>query len=1374
MTEGPIYFKPFLDLDFPPAVSMVALGIRHDAPGNPLQAHALPTGIHLRWSVSPYTGFPWYGFYLLRRLHVDGCTPAMKPLPAFNSLFQPGKPPDLSRLLDPDVVAQLAAHAQDGEASDQQLQERLRSLLDRSHHCDTVELRRILAAMAHRWSRERSAFRAADVLLARALITVLNCSCTCDGDCRDDESNGHSSRRRSRGHGDSDSDSEHGGPGHGAGGDGGDSTGSWPHWGGAGQPDCKVWGGGWIPVPGFPAPMGLPVRHANYPATGGKATDLAFAVQLANQRIKYGSPSPLVAALSTAKKPIVAPTGELIDQGPSLHDLLVDLVKGGTGSYMASVMVPTAEGVAAGPDVDEAPDLEAASLLDWLQMASLHPGFAQMIGTMWADTSASLVTGQGYDYALVADMKRGFASPQDVAAWLNSGAQDPDGVWWCSVSDVKVDKGPPLPRPSGVRAYFLPGATMDVASAPNLVQQVVGRVGLRWELPIEMPLPSSTSDDPEKPEVVSPLVLHHVWRADLGKPGEATPGASPAPHDYHALPVGAPIPRIAAESPDAAQYPPPIHWPPLQMHALDTVESEGWYAYRVSSMDLFGRCSPLSEPAAWMSWKDSQGEVPDPKPWYFGSNVPDVIHQWAVRALDKTPPPPPSALEAQLIDPKDPFAVTSPYVAALVSESVSGDSKVAAKAKSALAELFLTEGTRHQFQQLAAAQPGGAVFRVRWKWRYLQTRQAPATTEFRLYFESGRFNTWVGKVLDAWTDTYDPHRTIVSTDIQHVAGFPGKPPETWLRVGSQAFLIKEILLDAAGNLQFVVQNNDTELAQKKGQPDFAAKPGKRGACSVALKQPVPPSAKGAYRDSGLTENWEHRVAVVPFHDPKACRVEFEELTDENGVVVSGIGATWAGQWCKLDVGEMDRLGTVRPGVHLIQLAPPPKSGEVAAFALDPAHCHVILAVSLEEQKVLIDAVPKLKSDKAAWRIGAPVRVYEQFLAADNLLHAPDHLVSMAWGQIGVSAADNCLHSEDAKDWGGGRRKGNEGRVAGPVGTFRVCRDVPPAPQLVDAAGYQPPGKIRASRADANGNSYFTFRWSKPQEGYRIHVYRALDEALFVQDLKNRSADDAAVKGAVVVWVANLPQAVQANVQASFDGLDCLVKALVSSLGTPAEGESRAKALKCYRKFDDDCLWVLANLPKMDAAYVQVTEVPLDGAKHPDKAGPDDKDGVVLADSGVCSWVDTLPGRQENRFAYRGRFVDAAGNVGGWCGATRAVHVPRTRLPAVPIIASATPGNPLDPKSPQAQVVSITWQFIDDSDAVAVYRAACAEDAQSLATMECRHDLVQKVLLASSATSTVVDSAKPGLNWYYRLVAVHTESGLRSQPTQAVVLRALES
>ncbi|HWJ43622.1 MAG TPA: hypothetical protein VNR67_09330, partial [Solirubrobacterales bacterium] len=52
-------------------LAMVALGVEGDRPPTSLQPK-LYDGVHLRWATRRERGFPWYGFYLFRRRHMEG------------------------------------------------------------------------------------------------------------------------------------------------------------------------------------------------------------------------------------------------------------------------------------------------------------------------------------------------------------------------------------------------------------------------------------------------------------------------------------------------------------------------------------------------------------------------------------------------------------------------------------------------------------------------------------------------------------------------------------------------------------------------------------------------------------------------------------------------------------------------------------------------------------------------------------------------------------------------------------------------------------------------------------------------------------------------------------------------------------------------------------------------------------------------------------------------------------------------------------------------------------------------------------------------------------------------------------------------------
>src|SRR5205823_3038373 len=99
---------------------------------------------------------------------------------------------------------------------------------------------------------------------------------------------------------------------------------------------------------------------------------------------------------------------------------------------------------------------------------------------------------------------------------------------------------------------------------------------------------------------------------------------------------------------------------------------EGWYGYRVSNVDIFGRHSALGLSARWFEW----APVPDPRPWYYVDPPANLdIHQFAIGLLDKMPPPRPTGVEAFALDPEDPFVQKDAAYAAWFS-SLSPTEKV--------------------------------------------------------------------------------------------------------------------------------------------------------------------------------------------------------------------------------------------------------------------------------------------------------------------------------------------------------------------------------------------------------------------------------------------------------------------------------------------------------------------------------------------------------------------------------------------------------------------------------------------------------------------------------------------------------------------------
>src|SRR6185436_15170105 len=101
---------------------------------------------------------------------------------------------------------------------------------------------------------------------------------------------------------------------------------------------------------------------------------------------------------------------------------------------------------------------------------------------------------------------------------------------------------------------------------------------------------------------------------------------------------------------------------------------------------------------------------------------------------------------------------------------------------------------------------------------------------------------------------------------------------------------------------------------------------------------------------------------------------------------------------------------------------------------------------------------------------------------------------VVYATLSVSAADRRLEVPDTRP-DRPPRPGNEGRLAGPATLFRVYREKPETPADVPWGV----SRLRATRADYHGKSYFTVRWPKPAENQqyvKALLFRAMDDTLF--------------------------------------------------------------------------------------------------------------------------------------------------------------------------------------------------------------------------------------------------------------------------------------
>jgi len=336
---------------------------------------------------------------------------------------------------------------------------------------------------------------------------------------------------------------------------------------------------------GLTYPIGLPVQQADYPCS------VTNAQSLLTQRVRYALPPEWDGSTFT-----------------ELHDQLVELVKGGPSSApMADRIFAAPPAVSNPPDLNP-PKLSTFYILDMILLGALHPALAQLAGLYHVDLFA--VPNVPYDYLIVADHTGvGQRDADKVLAGIkSSGFAQLDGY---IVFNQRAAAAPPLPAPSGLQTFELPGGTFP--DVQGQLPPASNNAGLLWDLGWD------TSDG----LLPDSAVMYLVWRADLGN------AATPAPAGIYELvtriPPDKPKPILVTEA-RLPNDPKPERSPdwPIVPHFIDRNLPDGWYSYRVNGGDLFGRFSGTSAPS-----------------------------QLLLR--EKNPPSHPEAVEAYALDPEDRF-----------------------------------------------------------------------------------------------------------------------------------------------------------------------------------------------------------------------------------------------------------------------------------------------------------------------------------------------------------------------------------------------------------------------------------------------------------------------------------------------------------------------------------------------------------------------------------------------------------------------------------------------------------------------------------------------------------------------------------------------
>lgn len=389
------------------------------------------------------------------------------------------------------------------------------------------------------------------------------------------------------------------------------------------------------------------------------------------------------------------------------------------------------------------------------------------------------------------------------------------------------------------------------------------------------------------------------------------------------------------------------------------------------------------------------------------------------------------------------------------------------------------------------------------------------------------------------------------------------------------------------------------------------------------------------------------------------------------------------------------------------------------------------------------------------------RLYEIFLPPStaqvltSLPLNPSLAEPVAYAHIGVSAADDKTHTLDARATGNwSNRPGNEGHVGPVAKIYRVRRTPPPPPGDVFAGD-----RLYASPADYHNRSFFTYRW-QPQPLLNLHVFRAMDDAVFKADWSQRPSATPLDESQLDLFPANWNQATRQAVADELNQLNTFV---------PVKDRT-AEAMACYRQLSDGALRVLAGLPSSERAFVQQTINPLkpNDSATANRLGPDNPDDLILNPS-ERAFIDTLDGRSTNCYFYRAAFVDDAHNLGPLGLSSPPVYLPKVFPPNTPVLTKIRGGE---------RQIELRWVRSREADlsAYRVYRTSNSENARDIRKMNQLADLLVSNIDPNQTEVSWIDQAVPaGIDFYYVVTALDSESlPNQSAPSKVALGRAVDT
>jgi hypothetical protein len=1014
-------------------------------------------------------------------------------------------------------------------------------------------------------------------------------------------------------------------------------------------------------------------------------------------------------------------------------------------------------------DIEDVPSIDLRPI-DLVDLASLHPAYAQALGLYWIDPTAQ--PGRTYDYMLLADHAGRFNRDGKTAlAWLN-GTPDFSGtaVDGAQLSGIVHTGAGALAAPTTLQAFALP----------------TGHMRSRPDRPDLGDADAALSIRDLAAWASRPPMMLEVWRASLGA-NKPLAGAPPAPGNYTSLGDSF-LPVKRTTPPDA---PRPNGWPdPAEVHYLDAGDDGldvGWYAYAVVAIDVYGRYSALSQPI----------------PWHATTGTAQ-LHPYAVHIEDLTPPPPPTDVTVSVLEPDsvtDPMRIEdAAYKAwrASVGPKVVGlrvrwrwpwSHELRAPDLQEFRFYAQSKPLNARFHRLvsvigAASDPTRSIVKCSgadtlandaYKGATLQVNErgyaieeSRGGTNLELRVKNGGPTGAVPPAPDADATIVLPFRHPLHCNV-----LDPKHWERWFGAVAQAgpanatvqFDIDpaedpDVVLydDPANRLHGEAADWNQSRVRLDDLPAGAVLTGLRpGIDVIALA-----SDAGAFALLEIASIAPAQKEIVPAAPlpPALPKGNYRWALGARDRGLRGSGAQWRASTRTLDLLP-PKIASLRPGVDRIYLRVTPASTPAMV-----AHYFDIESVdAVKNRLVLSGAVASLTNLQLyEWRVGTPVRTYEAFFPAAKTTD-PDTLQLGQWlkaslaepvvyGTIGVSAADK---RTEVPEWHPKRtppRTGNEGVLASPATVFRVHREPPNAP----ADGAWDAERLTASKAGYDGKSYFSVRWPAPPASnaphYKALIFRASSETLFLVDKEQKRTYPLTFTAANDPRPAHWTAARKAKVAA----------------------ELFAAPVADYTKLSDDALSVLANLSGNDEAFAQITIDPLDlgGAANADRRGPEDPPAYVVHPA-LKAWLDTLPGRTRVRYLYKVAYVDSAQNRGPMSKASPPVDIPKVVPPRTPVIMKILGGE---------REVTLHWAANREPDLAGyrIYRTdddAKATDVRSMELAGTEPPGAQNPKDRVAQVSWSDTGLTGGRTLYYRVSALDT-SGNESPLSAPAKMRVVDT